>query len=313
VTHTESDGATQRPRVSIGVPVHNGERYLAEALKSIVDQTYTDFEVVISDNGSNDTTRQICERFVESDVRFRYFRQKENRGASWNFNEVVHLATGEYFKWATHDDLIESTFLERCVETLDRAPSSVVLCYPKTVLINADGGFISHYEDNLDIREGTPSERFRSYLARHELSNAVHGLHRTEFLRRTRLLGNYHSSDHVLLSEIVFIGQIWEIPDRLFMRRWHDGMSRLANLTDVAVAEWFDPGKSGSRVMPRTRLFGENLRSIFRIPMPLRERIKCVWVLLADWGPRYWRSVGGEFKREMKHFFLRKPVSRERT
>jgi hypothetical protein len=95
------------------------------------------------------------------------------------------------------------------------------------------------------------------------------------------------------------MGQIWEIPDRLFMRRWHSGMSRLANVTDVEVTEWFDPGAGDTRIMPRTRLISENLRSISRAAMPISERIKCVWVLFSDWTPRYWRVVGGEFKREL--------------
>jgi len=297
-TNDASEG--RRPRVTIGVPVYNGERYLEETLESILDQTFVDFDVVISDNASTDGTREICSSFVERDSRFHYFPQHENRGGSWNFNEVVRLATGEYFKWAAHDDLVEPTFLERCVETLDDASGDVVLCYAKTSLIDAEGDFIAEYEDRLDIREAEPSNRYRSYLKRYELSNALHGLHRTEMLRKTRLLGNYHSSDLVLLSEVVFLGQIWEIPDRLFQRRWHDGMSRLANVTDAEVTAWFDPKKSNTRVMPRTRLFGENIRSIFTMAMPLSERFKCVAVLMVEWIPRYWRVVGGEFKREIK-------------
>jgi len=296
--------------VTVGVPVYNGERYLTLALQAIAEQTFTDFEVVISDNGSTDGTREICERFVAADERFRYLPQTENQGASWNFNEVVRLASGEYFKWATDDDLIEPTFLERCVETLDSAPSDVALCYPKTVLIDAQGSLISHFDDNLDIRETTPSRRYRTYLLNYELSNAVHGLHRTDSLRRTRLLGNYHSSDLVLLSEIVFEGQIWEVPDDLFKRRWHDGMSRIANVTDADVTEWFDPKKTDTRIMPRTRLFAENVHSIFRARMSIGERIRCLAVLAGVWIPKYWRVVGGEFKREIVGFVRRSPAKR---
>jgi len=292
--------------VSIGIPVYNGERYLAQALNAIVEQTFGDFEVIISDNASTDGTREICERFASQDDRIRYFRQSQNRGGAWNFNEVVHRANGEYFKWAAHDDLIDPTFLQVCVENLDAAPPDVILCYPKTTMIDADGDVLSHYEDNLDIRQRTPAGRYRAYLKNYELSNAMFGLFRIDSLRKTRLHGTYDSADVVLFSEIAFVGQIWEVPDRLFKRRWHDGMSRRANPTNRDIALWFDPKNEDVRIMPRTRLFLENIRAVFVIRMSLPQQINCGWVLFAEWGPRYWRVVGGELKRELASVFRRR-------
>lgn len=300
---------TRVPTVSIGMPVYNGEQFIERALDAILSQTYEDFELVISDNGSTDATRSICERYAEADQRIRYLPQPENRGAAWNFNEVVHQARGRYFKWATDDDLIEPTFMATCVEALEGSTDEVVLVYPKTILIDADDEPITAYDDNLDIRSPRPADRFRTYLENYELSNAVHGLHRIDALRRTRLLGAYHSSDLVLLSEIVFEGQIWELPEPLFKRRWHDGMSRVANVTDSEVTEWFDPNIEDARIMPRTRLFGENLKSIARSSLSLGQKIACVWTLFRVWVPRYWRVVGGEFKRELKKLFRRRARS----
>ncbi len=93
------------PLVSIGLPVYNGENYLEEAIRSILAQTYTHFELIISDNGSTDRTQEICEFYAERDLRIRYYRNKENLGAAWNYNQTFHLAKGKYFKWAAHDDI----------------------------------------------------------------------------------------------------------------------------------------------------------------------------------------------------------------
>lgn len=287
-------------RVSVGVPVYNGERYLDEALESLAAQTYTDFDVVISDNASTDATEQICRSYVERDDRFQYHRQPVNRGAAWNFNEVAHLATSEYFKWASHDDLHAPTFLERCVEVLDAAPDDVVLCYPKTIMIDAEQRQIGGFDDGLDLRSVQPSERFDAYLRNYRKSNAIFGLLRRKRLMKTRLLGNYVSSDLVLLGEIVLNGQVWELPDELFYRRQHEGMSRVANTTPEEVTRWFDPEKRTDHLMPRSRLFAEGALAVLRAPIPAGERARSMRSLVAVWGTRDWRVMGGEVKRELK-------------
>jgi glycosyltransferase involved in cell wall biosynthesis len=287
-------------RVSIGVPVYNGDRYLSEALQSLADQTFSDFEVIVSDNGSTDRTRAIVESFVDRDDRFRYRRQATNRGAAWNFNEVARLATGDYFKWASHDDVHAPGFLARCVDVLDAAPDDVVLCYPRTIMIDAAGSPIGPYQDELDLRSPQPSRRFDAYLRNYTKSNAIFGLHRRDRLMETRLLGNYVSSDLVLLAEIVLNGQVWEIPEELFYRRQHEGMSRLANTTPEEVTHWFDPDKGTDHLMPRSRLFAEDVRAIARASISTGERLRALRSLVTVWGPTYWRTMGGEVKREVQ-------------
>ena len=96
--------SNHNPRVSIGLPVYNGERFLPQALDSILAQTFEDFELIISDNASTDTTEEICRTYATQDQRIHYHRHEQNRGAAWNFNYIVPLARGEYFKWAADDD-----------------------------------------------------------------------------------------------------------------------------------------------------------------------------------------------------------------
>src|SRR5215469_16516475 len=119
------------PRVSIGLPVWNGEKYIRSAVDSILRQDYTDFELIISDNASTDATQDICREYAAKDPRIRYYRNEKNIGASANFNRLVELARGELFKWATHDDIHMPGFLGRCIEIIDQAPSTVALVTPK--------------------------------------------------------------------------------------------------------------------------------------------------------------------------------------
>src|SRR5215207_1517689 len=111
---------TDLPRVSVGLPVYNGENYLAEAIDSVLAQTYQNFELIISDNASTDSTEEICRDYAARDRRIRYFREPQNRGAAWNFNHTFELARGEYFKWVAHDDVIGPQYLARTVDQLDR-------------------------------------------------------------------------------------------------------------------------------------------------------------------------------------------------
>ena len=108
------------PKVSIGLPVYNGERYLAETIQSLRDQVFSDFEIIICDNASTDGTAEICRRYLTLDKRIRYYRHSKNLGAAFNFNRTFKLASGKYFKWAAHDDLVEK---DRYRHQVDAKPS----------------------------------------------------------------------------------------------------------------------------------------------------------------------------------------------
>ena len=88
--------SNNKPRISIGMPVFNGEKFIAETLDSLLTQTYSDFELIISDNASTDNTEQICRKYASKDPRINYFRNKSNFGAAKNYNRVFKLSSGEY-------------------------------------------------------------------------------------------------------------------------------------------------------------------------------------------------------------------------
>jgi glycosyltransferase involved in cell wall biosynthesis len=289
-----SDG---KSRVSIGLPVFNGENYIREALDSILAQTYPDFELIISDNASTDRTEEICRAYAAKDERVRYFRNDRNLGAARNYNRVFELSSGEYFKWAAHDDVCAPEFLERCVEVLDREPG-VSVCYPMTKLIDECGQVRGTYADGLNLCSPKPHERFREFFETQGLCHAVFGVIRASTLEATRLIGNYPASDRVLLGELALRGQFCELPEYLFYRRIHPQISTTANVTDSEIAVWFDPRKRDKIVLPRWRRFFEYLNAIKRVPLSWHERVSCYvqlgrFVLL----PERWRNMGQELLR----------------
>ncbi len=266
------------PRVSVGLPVYNGDAYLEQALASLLAQDFEDFELIISDNGSTDRTEAICRRAADRDARVRHVRHATNRGAAWNFNHVVTLARGEYFRWACHDDTCEPEHLGRLVEALDSAPSSVVLAYTRTILDDANGSPIAKSEDDLHTVGMSPHERFRELARRLRYANVLFGLIRRDALLKTGLIRPYESSDYVLLAELALLGEFVEVPAYLFRRRIHKGMSTRANPTSEGLARWFAPAAPGAPRLPHLRLMRAYAHAAWTVPPGLRERI---WSTLA--------------------------------
>jgi glycosyltransferase involved in cell wall biosynthesis len=289
-----------KPRVSIGLPVRDGENYLAETLDSILAQTYSDFELIISDNASTDRTEEICRVYAARDERIRYFRNEENLGAAENFNRVLGLSAGDYFKWAAHDDLCAPEYLARCVGVLDREPE-VVLCYPKTRIIDGQGEFVEDYFDGFHLDSPKPHIRFRDVFRAPGLCNPVFGLMRARILGQTALIGNYAASDRVLLAELALHGRFYEVPEYLFLRRGHPQRSLAANVTDSEIAAWFDPAMRGKVLLPRWRRLLEYLRAARRAPLSRTERIRCyMQVARFILSPRKLGGMTGDFLKAVR-------------
>lgn len=261
--------------VTIGMPVYNGANFIAEAIESLLVQTFTDFELIISDNGSTDDTESICRSFVKRDPRVRYFRSDCNRGAAWNYNRTFELSHGTYFKWAGHDDICAPQFLERCINTFNEADPATVLCYPQTLFIDASGEVIEHYEDNLDLRFEGPIRRLKHVLKYLGRCNSVFGLIRSNALGKTRLISDFVASDKTLLYELALLGQFREVPEHLFYRRFHADQYR-ANKTYAERLAWFNPQKCPVWLSDRSKFFVESVRSISRLPIKPHTKVLSV-------------------------------------
>jgi glycosyltransferase involved in cell wall biosynthesis len=278
---------TDPPRLSIGLPVFNGERFLRFALDSILVQTYRDFELIISDNASTDNTMLICQDYAARDSRIHYYRNLENIGSAANFNRVFELSRGQYFKWAAADDVISPTFLEKCIAVLDQDPA-VILSYSRVNRIDSSGEVDGRYDYPMRVSDPSPDIRFSDLILINHFCVAIFGVMRREQLAKTPLIGKYVGSDRVLLAELGLRGRLCEISEYLFHRRDHPQASgRMFNVYNRLA--WFDPSKRNSINLVYWKVGREYLKSVGRVHLPWPEKIRCYQIAA------YWFIVRRKF------------------
>ena len=245
--------ATPPARLCIGLPVFNGERFLAETLDSLLAQTFGDFEIVISDNASTDATPEIARVYAERDLRVRYRRNDRNLGASPNFNLVFGQCRSEYFKWVAADDLCAPRFLEACVDALEARPAAVI-GFPGTAFVDAESHLLYHFEELLQLPEWSsdPFVRARQALGAllqdGSVSNViVFGVMRTSALRPIPPLGNYFGADLPLVARVLMAGEVIALPETLSFLRRHEGSSSSYARSPSAADQqaFYDPSVSG--------------------------------------------------------------------
>lgn len=211
-----------KPLVSIGMPVYNEERFIRQALDSLLSQSFEDFELIISDNASTDGTQEICQEYVARDNRIRYYRNKVNMGAAWNFNRVFELISGDYFMWASCHDLWEHTFISRCTEIL-RQEHAVVLCYPLADWIDMNGEFFEKMPGGPDTCGLNRVSRSNVVLWGTQYTYQIYGLIRANALKKAKNYGRVIGSDVIMLFELSMLGEFEQIPEVLLhIRRMPD-------------------------------------------------------------------------------------------
>ena len=293
-----------RPRVSIGMPVFNGADFIRQSVRSIQFQDYDDFELIISDNASTDETEAICRGFADNDTRIRYERNEINIGAAGNYNKVFRAARGEYFKWAAHDDECHPAMLRRCVEFLDESTNSVAMVYPRAELIDEQGQSVVAGLDRIECRDPRPHRRLAHLLWSLNYCDPVFGLIKSEFLRKTQLIGRFFGADYVLLGELAMLGEIRELDEVLFRLRAHSRRSMKANPGARARAAWYDPTAARRLfILPDwERMVWEMLKAVRESQLPPTEKAKCFMTVP---GMHYWRrfrSAGGRMKERVKEY-----------
>jgi glycosyltransferase involved in cell wall biosynthesis len=278
------------PRVSIGLPVFNGENFIAQAITSIRAQTLTDLELIISDNASADGTEAICRDYAARDPRIRYCRNDRNLGAAANFNRVFELASGEYFKWAAHDDVLMPEYLEECVAALENNPDAV-LCQTLVQRIGPAGEAVSIYDSRLTgTASHRPSERFAALVLTIHLCTEVFGVIRREALMGTRPISAYGQADMTLLATLALVGPFVQIRKPLFLHRDHAGrfQHRFSGNRDEVLA-WYG-AKASARGLWSWWSYYRDLLHMVRRLRSRSERLRCYGHLLR------WLSVNENFK-----------------
>ena len=266
--------ASRPPRVTIGLPVYNGERYLAEALDSLLAQTFRDFELIISDNASTDRTPEICQEYAARDPRIRYERLEANIGGFRNHNRVVKFARGEYFTWAAHDDRREPEHLARCVERLDADPE-IVLCFTDQRRIDEEGAALPPQAFLARTSSPDAFERWRDMVLGNCVYDPNYGVFRTEVLLQTRLLAQHADSDRTLLAEMALHGRFHRVAEPLFVRRIHPGGSwrQFDSVQEFTV--WFAPERAGTTSFPNLSILRSFVAALNRAPVSWGTRLAC--------------------------------------
>jgi len=266
------------PLVSIGLPVYNGEKYLKQAIDSILAQTFTDFELVICDNCSTDSTQEICLEYAARDPRVRYHRNEKNIGGGNNHHLVFKLSRGKYFRWAADDDLFHPELLDRCVSILNSDPS-VVLCYPADVEIDAEGNYIKTTVPNRGI-SSNPYIRFKQIANHNHGCEESYGLMRSEILANAVIQDRYPGADRVLLAELSFSGPFYQIDEPLYYKRKH---LRNAYIHYQGRMAWYKPTISGGFVCPYWMELRDYLRIISKAKIAYQDKLKCYMYLFGPW------------------------------
>jgi hypothetical protein len=294
-------------RVSVGIPVYNGEKYLAETLDSLLAQSLQEFEIVISDDASTDRTPEICRCYEAKDPRIRYSRNARNIGGAPNFNRVVKLSRAPLFHGGACDAFYEPSFLARCVDALERDPD-VVLSHTRTKLIGDEGELLlfgrkpAGYVDRYGHLKGTsgavmrpqpshigqsanPETRFREVLWCMGWPLPLSGVIRKKTLLKISRYGKYSGFDKALLAELALQGRFHEVDQELFARRVHHGCTRYKTPRVRAPHE-----STGSRGISQVLVLRDYAKMVFAADISAAQRLHCM-VTIVDMARRrgIWR------------------------
>ena len=215
---------SHNPKISVGIPVYNGEKFIRKSIESVLRQTYGNFELIISDNASTDSTSDICTEFLTKDSRIKFVRQDKNMGPIWNFNFLLQKAVGEYFVWVAADTIILPEFLEKNINLLE-SQDKAVGCISK---IKIDHTYVDKFKTEKEVLKkiglvyrpnnsysgegtlpitGNYVERIRKYLKYFpwEMMQAVY---RTKPLRESSIHDFFLGWDASLVLNVLKHGEI---------------------------------------------------------------------------------------------------------
>ena len=198
------------PRVSVIMPAYNVEKYVGEAIESILNQTFPDFEFIIINDGSTDNTAKIVKEYAKKDKRIKFIDNKENRGFIARLNDCLELARGEYVAKMDSDDISLPERLERQVEYLDNNP---------------DIGMVG-----VGVRKFGTVNRIDTRPARVGIADFIYTCATTVFMARREIIEreqlrfdkNYFAAeDHEFYSRFARVSKIANLQEVLYMYRYH--------------------------------------------------------------------------------------------
>lgn len=296
----ETVGEKSRPPlVSIGLPVYNGEKYLRHALDCLLSQDYPNFELIISDNASTDTTGMICKEYARRDGRIKYTRNFSNIGALGSTLKLIEMVSGEYFMWASHDDWFSPSYIRLCLEKLQQN-ANAVMCCSEIEFIDADGNTLGmgygSYTNIQTLGMDIPN-RIHELISRMGWF-AIYGLFKTAPLRnmyRSAHNLNSYGADVIVLLYLMLAGEFAKVPEKLFHYRVLD-----REKTAEEFASAINPALViGSEFKPYTYLASELYRTVLLsdLDREIKAKIRGVFANTlsfenSDWLSRIARENG---------------------
>lgn len=295
-----NNGMTHHPKVSIGFTVYNGAERMCPALESLLNQTYADFELIISDNASTDATPEICKEYAARDHRIRYIRQPQNIGQVPNFVAVLRAAQGGYFMWAADDDTRDPHFIEELVHALDENPNHhIAMCSYQSIY---EDGVIKNtvlMKEKNHLTDDGHFSLYRKIIFNKPIHHFLHGLHRAEFVRKffERPIPECIRWDRVFMAEYALAGKFYSIESVLFFKRETRIPGAVRYQNDMVGAKFRDP-------LAYTKYYWLLLwRPLTSSIVPLQRKIVApfIWVGLVR---RYRQSLVTEWKRALRAPFV---------
>jgi glycosyltransferase involved in cell wall biosynthesis len=278
------------PRVSIGLPVYNGENYLEDAIRSVLSQTEGDLELVIADNASVDRTAEIVQDHAAADPRIRYVRQERNLGAAANYNRTWQESRGTYFKWLSHDDRLTPTYVAATTAALDAAPDAV-LCNSIVDYIDEHGRVFAAYDSDLKAASvGNAAQRFAAMVLRSHSCVDFFAMLRRDAMVGSRLHGSFHGADRVFLAQMALRGRLLQLPGHLVQMREHPHRYTRQQADANARRVWHDSSARRAVAMPTLRVYRDYVRLVGEEKLSLAERRGC-YAVLARWWVVNWNAA----------------------
>lgn len=219
-----------RPVVSIGMPVYNGEKYIRDALDSLLGQSFADFELIISDNASTDATESICRQYEKNDMRIRYIRQEANLGAAANFQFVLNQARGSCFMWAASDDRWSLDWLEKLYGAIGEA--GVGMVFGQVVHIDDTGKLMDHAANGANFSysysDSPIKRRVRFYLAYEGKgkANCIYSLYKRELFEPlnimwAEMIGGNRLYDYTIVYSCLQHKRLKQVGQAILSKRVH--------------------------------------------------------------------------------------------
>ena len=208
-------------KVAIGMPVYNGAKYIRQTIDSLLSQTFTDFQLLICDDGSTDETLAICREYAAIDSRIRLHQNELRLGGAKNLNRAFELSQGKYFMWAAQDDWFAPNYIEKCLAKLEQSPRAV-LALSEMVMVDEAGNRVSAANPIDNVNIGTEGmdvvQRLHEVFCRTGWW-AIYGLIRPEVLRKTKQYRGEFAGDVILIAELLLHGEFAKVPEPLFFYR----------------------------------------------------------------------------------------------